>query len=245
MYIALLLILLIYQIIAAISDVREMKQLLVTDVTEAVRIRWYRSAILWGWIPVGIIALFEAFSALSWQEMGLRSVTFSNTTWLNVTALLFVTAALLLKGGSAVAYLCSSSYRRRIAEELAKLQQGGTHIAQVTMMMTPRTRKEKAYWSFCSLTAGVCEEITFRGCMPLLLSCIFPELPVLAIAVLAAGLFGLFHCYQGLQGVLTTGVVGLLFSFLFLAADSLLPGISLHFLFDFSNAFLLREEHGR
>ena len=65
------------------------------------------------------------------------------------------------------------------------------------------------------------------------------------IAVAAAVLFGLFHCCQGLTGIIGTGVMGLMFVLLCLATDSLLPGIALHFPIDFAAAFLLTGHKGR
>lgn len=237
MEIALLLLLLAYQIVAAVLDAREMKSLLKTEITEKVRIDWYRSAIIWGWAPVAVIALFAAFSPIRWHDLGLRAVTMSSATWLNAIALLFTAFMALLKLGQIALFLCSGSFREKLAAAIA--QQPAEQA--VTVLITPRALKEKVWWFFCSLTAGAGEEIVFRGCLLYLLGSIFPGLPVAAIAVAAAVLFGLFHCYQGLTGIIGTGVMGLMFVLLYLATDSLLPGIALHFLIDFAAAFLLTD----
>lgn len=237
MEIVLLLLLLAYQIVAAVLDARETKMLLKTEITEKVRIDWYKSAIVWGWIPVMCIALFIALSSMSWHDMGLRAVTMSGTTWLNVTALLFAAFMLILKLGQIIMFLCSSSFREKLAAAIA--QQPAEQA--VTALVTPRSLKEKIWWFFCSATAGIGEEIVFRGCLMYLLGSIFPGLPVAVIAIAAAVLFGLFHCYQGLRGVITTGVAGMVFVLLYLATDSLLPGIALHFLVDFAAAFVIAE----
>lgn len=237
MEIVLLLLLLAYQIVVAVLDAREMRTLLKTEITEKVRIDWYRSAIIWGWAPVVGIALFVALSSMSWHEMGIRAVTMSSTTWLNVNALLFAAFMSLLKLGQIVLFLCSSSFREKLANAIA---QQPTEQA-VTALVTPHSLKEKVWWFFCSVTAGIGEEIVFRGCLMYLLSSIFPGLPVAVIAVVAAVLFGLFHCYQGLLGIIGTGVMGLMFVLLYLATNSLLPGIVLHFLIDFAAAFIFTD----
>lgn len=237
MEIVLLLLLLAYQIVAAVLDAREMKMLLKAEITEKVRIDWYKSAIIWGWAPVACIALVVALSSMSWHEMGLRAVAMSSTTWLNVIALLFAAFMLILKLGQIIMFLCSGSFREKLAAAIA---QQPTEQA-VTALVTPRSRKEKVWWFFCSVTAGVGEEIVFRGCLMRLLGSIFPGLPAAVIAIAAAVLFGLFHCYQGLQGIIGTGVMGLMFVLLYLATDSLLPGIALHFLVDFAAAFVVNE----
>jgi len=143
----------------------------------------------------------------------------------------------LLKLGQIVLFLCSGSFREKLAAAIAQ------QLAEqaVTALVTPRSRKEKVWWFFCSVTVGVGEEIVFRGCLIHLLGSIFPGLPVAVIAVAAAVLFGLFHCYQGLQGIIGTGIMGLMFVLLYLATDSLLPGIALHFLVDFAAAFVFTD----
>jgi len=42
------------------------------------------------------------------------------------------------------------------------------------------------------------------------------------------------HTYQGPAGVLKTGIAGLLFSLVYVCTGSLLPGILLHFIMDYS-----------
>lgn len=44
------------------------------------------------------------------------------------------------------------------------------------------------------------------------------------------------------MGVIKTGAVGMILVLLYLVTDSLVPGIILHFLIDYSSAFLIREE---
>lgn len=232
-----LLLLLAYQIVVAVLDARETKRLLQAEVTEGVRIAWYRSAILWGWAPVGCIALFVVLSPMRWQDMGLKALAWSDTRWLNVAALLFVGFMAVLKLSQILLYLCSGSYREKLADAIA--QQPADQA--VSALVIPRSQQEKVWWFFCSATAGVGEELVFRGCLTYLLASLFPALPMAAICLTAAALFGLFHCYQGLQGILGTAVMGLMFTLLCLATGSLLPGIALHFLIDFAGAFLISD----
>ncbi len=100
------------------------------------------------------------------------------------------------------------------------------------MHMLPRTRKERSLWVLLSLTAGICEEVLYRGFLPAYLVHIFPDIPILLAIVIAAVLFGLGHIYQKLTGVLGTGVMGLLFGFLYFFTGSLFLPIIVHALFD-------------
>lgn len=112
----------------------------------------------------------------------------------------------------------------------------------VENLLIPRIFREKKYFLFVSLTAGICEEVFLRGCVMFLLGDIFPMLPLVWIAVISSVLFGLFHLYQGISGIIKTGVIGLFFAGLYIATGSIIPGILLHFCVDFSSAFLLKEE---
>jgi membrane protease YdiL (CAAX protease family) len=64
-------------------------------------------------------------------------------------------------------------------------------------------------------------------------------MPIYLIVLIQSVIFGFFHIYQGLQGVIKTGIGGALFMCLVLVADSLIPAMLLHFFFDFSSAILL------
>ena len=89
----------------------------------------------------------------------------------------------------------------------------------------PRTASELPAFFGVSLTAGFCEELLFRG----YLVWAFQPLVGLWVAVaLALVLFALGHAYQGLDGVIRTGLMGLVFMAIVLATRSLWPAIVLH-----------------
>lgn len=243
MNIILLLVLIIYQIIIALMDVRDIKKLIGADITEKVRVNFYKGAIIWGWVPVVMIALFVAFTSATWQDMGVRSIILSDAKWLNIVMLGLTGIVVLLQVYQAIMYLFSDKYREKLSIVLEDKMNSGNYYDRVTLcLLIPRTLKEKIYFFFVSLTAGVCEEIHFRGCLIFLLGNIFPNLHIAVIGIIVAILFGLFHCYQGVSGVIKTGAIGMCFVLLYLVTDSLVPGIILHFIIDFSNAFLIREE---
>ena len=96
----------------------------------------------------------------------------------------------------------------------------------------PRGGRERAWFAAMSVVAGVCEEIVFRG----FLIRFFAEPPVgigLAAGVaVAAMIFGLDHGYQGVKGIVTTGVLALLFTAFFFGSGSLWLPIAVHALLD-------------
>lgn len=85
-----------------------------------------------------------------------------------------------------------------------------------------------------SITAGVCEEILYRG----FLFYAF-DMPAFILILLTAIIFGFAHAYQGVQGMLSTGILGLAFAALYYFGGSLWPPILLHALIDIGNGYTL------
>lgn len=93
----------------------------------------------------------------------------------------------------------------------------------------PHTIEEKRRFYFVSLTAGVWEELLFRGFLVWYLTAL---LNIETAVVLSSLLFGLVHLYQGWTGVLRVAGVGLLLCALFLWTGSLWAPMLLHVLVD-------------
>lgn len=108
-------------------------------------------------------------------------------------------------------------------------------LASIAWMM-PRERREFAAFSALSLTAGVCEELLFRGhLMAFFDSLIGP----LAGTLAAVALFGLAHAYQGRSGIVRTAVIGLLMALVYRASGSLLAPMVMHALIDYRGGRLV------
>ena len=91
--------------------------------------------------------------------------------------------------------------------------------------LMPRTDPERRWWKAVSVTAGICEEIIFRG---FLIWYLGNWMPLWVAAIVVAAAFGVGHLYQGWAGVLKTGINGLLMGLLFVGTGSLLWPIILH-----------------
>jgi membrane protease YdiL (CAAX protease family) len=98
------------------------------------------------------------------------------------------------------------------------------------MFLLPKTSGEKAFWLLLSIGAAFSEEITFRGFTISRLKLFTGNYWVGAIISSAA--FGIGHLYQGMAGVVTTFIYGLLFAGLYIARRSVFPCIVAHFLQD-------------
>jgi membrane protease YdiL (CAAX protease family) len=103
--------------------------------------------------------------------------------------------------------------------------------------MLPKTPTERAVWIVVSITAGVCEEILYRGW---LLSLFAATLGSVWLGLLISSIiFGFAHTYQGRNGILGTGVLGAIFGLLFIFSGSLIPGQVLHVAMDLNNGLAL------
>ena len=124
-------------------------------------------------------------------------------------------AALLTLAGVAVAY----GFRWLSARF-------GWRETRVVHAIMPGTRREKGMFALLAATAGVSEELVFRGFLPTFLmpwsgSYLLGALPVALV-------FGFLHAYQGLHGVVRTAVIGGILAVGVAWTGSLWPSIFAH-----------------
>lgn len=108
----------------------------------------------------------------------------------------------------------------------------------------PRTRRERNSFFALSLTAGVCEEILYRG---FVFAYLANYMDLVWVVLITSLLFGIAHSYQGLRGIPQTGLVGLALALLYVFTGSLLASMVLHALIDMGYGYLswLALQHNR
>lgn len=106
----------------------------------------------------------------------------------------------------------------------------------------PVTRTERRWFALLSVSAGVCEEIVYRGFLIAYLAALLPALGLPGAVVLAAVIFGAAHGYQGPRGVALTGFLALIFTALFYLSGGLWLPILVHALLDLRLLVLLPRE---
>jgi uncharacterized protein len=111
----------------------------------------------------------------------------------------------------------------------------------------PHTRDEMRRFVWLSITAGICEELLYRGFLFFYLR---HWLDPFSSWAAAAALFGLGHSYQGPSGVVKTGIVGLLLGAAYWVCGSIVPSMVLHaggdvYSGSLAYAALSRKESGR
>ncbi|WP_412546863.1 CPBP family intramembrane glutamic endopeptidase [Maricaulis sp. MIT060901] len=96
-------------------------------------------------------------------------------------------------------------------------------------LIRPENEAEYRRFHWVALTAGITEEIIFRG---FLIGVFALWMPVPAAAALAVVIFILGHAYQGVAGMLRIVPISIGLTLVFLLSGSLWPGIILHALAD-------------
>lgn len=102
--------------------------------------------------------------------------------------------------------------------------------------LLPRTPSEYKLFLFVAITAGICEEILFRGFVMWYLAV---WTSALAAALISSALFGLAHIYIGVPHVIRGAIVGAVFAALVLGTGSLWAAMALHAVIDLSSGALV------
>lgn len=175
------------------------------DELRAHRMGAYASSIL----ALGLIALLALWV---WPETEVSDGWFG---WHGPGIGLAGAAALLTAGGLAISYGFRALGARFGWEETALVH-----------AVMPVTRGEKVLFAALSLAAGACEEIVFRGFAPLFVLPWFGHYMLAAVPI--SLIFGILHAYQGVHGMVRTGLTGLLLAAGAAWTGSLLPSMLAH-----------------
>ena len=100
----------------------------------------------------------------------------------------------------------------------------------------PATPQELRVYSGAAVTAGICEEVQYRGYLLWYFQSLLPGAVAIAAAIVA---FGLAHAYQNIRGIFATGMAGALAMAVYLLTESLIAPILLHAALDLVNGFTL------
>jgi len=103
--------------------------------------------------------------------------------------------------------------------------------------LLPSNAREGNGFTAVSFTAGVCEELVYRGYMMAYFAALLGTWQSVVVSSLA---FGFAHAYQGPRGIVKTGVVGAAMAGLYLLTGALWAPMLLHFIIDANSGFLSR-----
>jgi len=125
----------------------------------------------------------------------------------------------------------------------------GTALAEIRRVapFAPQTRPEMTHFALLAVTAGVCEEILYRGFLIwYAVQFTGTSLGGLALAVAASALaFSIAHLYQGPAGALRVAGIALGFGTVYVLSEALWVVILLHIYMDIASGLLSLAVHRR
>lgn len=189
-------------------------------VDPTIRTRFYVSSIVLKWTYVAVIAIVGAFARRGAAAIGLSLGHASPTA-----RAIGVSVVVVAISATVPSFL---RLRRALPGSLPTVRRQ----LQGAIALLPRTHRERRIFVATAITAGVTEEILYRGFGIAFLRWWQPGISALAIVAITAVCFGLAHLYQGRRGVVLTGAVGALLAWLTLSSGSLIPAIVLHTVLD-------------
>ena len=204
-------------VVAPVCDHYEFKKLRAGEDPQR-KVRFYRKWLVLQWVFAGIVlmaagrGLWRAPAAAEWPWLQTaRAYSFTLGLTLGIVAVMAIPLMSLSK----------PKVRATIRKAFAKLS-----------FFVPSENFEFPWFGALCLTAGVCEEWVCRGFVLHYLVAAPWHLSLGTAVILSAAIFGMNHLYQGLSGMVSTGVLGLVFALLYLATGTLLLPMVLHALID-------------
>ena len=181
----------------------------------------YMRTLIEEWLLAAAVIAVTLRAGRPLDELGLRMPE-GWRLWLGV-ALPTVYGALVLTQGRVLA---------RKPASLAKLRQK----LQPLRALVPQTPGEYRRFVPLCFTAGICEELLFRGYLVWVLQA---WIGLWAAAGVSMVVFGLAHAYQGRKFGVRAFYAGAAMGVLALVTRSLLPGMALHALIDLGSGWIM------
>ena len=198
------------------------------------KVKFYRQNIIWSWVPVILIMVVIAVSGHEPDAIGFKWIsidTVSLSKWIVYPAIVLYLVYLAYTIYSIVILKVNNASRAKAAGS----------IPEDMKIMLPITKKEKRTWDYLALTAGITEEILYRGYFFFALAVIFPGLSIGYILIISTLLFGIGHVYQGKEAIRST-LLGFFYGLFYIVFNSLIPVIIVHVAQDLIVRNLLDEE---
>lgn len=177
------------------------------------------------YIIYGLIAWFAASS----RPLGdsIYSPDISMPWWIIVPGCLYLAYTLLVEGRTIWLVRNNPEFREKV---LANYDSRS--------WLFPRSRRQIAMFYGISIIVGIVEEMFFRGYLTRYLMDAPFDLSWPAAAAVLGLIFGVGHFPQGWRTVISTGLHGLMYWFLYAWSGSILVPVILHILYDARIAYI-------
>lgn len=183
------------------------------EVQPGARGSYYLRLLIWEWSTAAAVIVVAALASVPVAELGLRRL--DEPGWVLVGTMVMTMALVQL-------VVLRSARGRDVFQQRLK----------VADALLPTGRGERWLYAALSLSAGICEELLFRGFLWWYLAVWTPGLPEWAFYLITSAIFGFGHIYQGGWAVLQTTLAGAILAFLYRYTGSLIPAMIFHSLVD-------------
>jgi uncharacterized protein len=210
---------------------------------------FYNSVFVELWTPVIGILILVLTGVLSLQDIGLSALLwnpFGINNWLFIGAIILVAIPVMMILLSTYNYIGikkSPAFREAYIAAVKKKTGSEEQGPNIVHAILPTSKREKIQWTLVSFTAGITEEILFRGFLVFCFHYAFPAIPIPFLLLIQAIPFSLMHLYQGPKGVLVTFGMGLILGLSVMVFGSIVPGMVVHILLDFSSNLIELEQN--
>ena len=190
------------------------------------RTRHYRRGIVGEWLYVSLVVVIVFLAAGNARSIGLTLNHLKpGGTFISVEIV-------------AIVFMATAVTTIEVRRPNSKLLPRFRRQAQRFVELIPRTREERRMFSVLAVSAGICEEIVFRGFGIMYFRLMFPGTNSVIIVLCLGAVFGLVHAYQGVRNVLLLGALGCGFAWMVLATGTIVAAVAVHALIDLRVAFL-------
>jgi len=148
---------------------------------------WYLTSIISSWIPAIVIVTAVIINGHSFKDIGFTSELPGERGYLFYIAL--VLSAIYLGYNIFTILLLRFNIKER--------ERHSKEIPAQYRFILPSNKEEKVMWRLLATTAGVTEEVIYRGYMFFALFFLFPGISPVWVILISSTLFSVGHLYQG------------------------------------------------
>jgi membrane protease YdiL (CAAX protease family) len=199
-----------------------------TSTDPRVKIQSYQLTIALLWTTAAL-----AVAALGWPAVTTIRRGPGEAAWLPPMSRGFI-------GGAAIALIATGVVPFLRSARANALRDRMTKAFRKLNFFLPVTPTERRWFAVVCVTAGICEEMLYRGFFIHYLR----DLPVpwglTGAVVISSAAFGLAHLYQGFFGVIQTAVMGAVLGIIFASTGNIAIPVILHAAIDLRLLLLLR-----
>ncbi len=199
--------------VSGVLDYRRLIRRTEENIPDA-RLRFYRLTIVWEWASLTVFLAWWFWAGLGAARLGLVANP-SGSQWRTIG----------IGIGLCALFVVQMVGTTRSPKSLAKMRRNLGNLEA----MSPRNPRELRGFDLLSITAGICEEILYRG---VIFAVLTPAIGTWPAVVVSCVIFGLAHIYQGPLGFLKTAMIGGAFALLTVFSGSLYIAIIVHIVMD-------------